>query len=114
MSMVLCILGTVLILVAGSMADRAGAERRKNEVGVLLWGSHSCFSGNRTPQVELYAGGDMTESERIKTLLNAPEGALDSRALLFIQLAEAEQKIKELEEKVADLERELAAALERV
>ena len=27
--MVLCILGTVLILVAGSMADRAGAERGK-------------------------------------------------------------------------------------
>lgn len=56
----------------------------------------------------------MTESERIKTLLNAPEGALDGRARLFIQLAEAEQKIKELEEKVADLERELAAALELV
>ena len=29
MSIVLCILGTVLILVAGSMVDRAGAERGK-------------------------------------------------------------------------------------
>ena len=29
--MVLCILGTVLILVAGSMADSAGAERGKKK-----------------------------------------------------------------------------------
>ena len=54
----------------------------------------------------------MKESEQMAELLKAPASVLDVRARLYLELAQALQRVKELEEEKADLRRELTAALE--